>query len=185
MHTFFPPDTPKGASASCDPPNSFSPMGDKEVCLAMSSNKLLDLSSSSSVFGYYPFIHTFSFEGMKEAVGNARIPRLPWLLPDATSAKGHSVALFVALLLLLLRATLLLLCLSFFDPMDYSLPDSSVHGILQARIMEWVAVSFSKINSTSIKKIFKEKKCGIFFKLIFTRVFLLYNAVLVSSVYLK
>ena len=30
------------------------------------------------------------------------------------------------------------------DPMDYSLPGSSVHGILQARILEWVAISFSK-----------------------------------------
>ena len=27
--------------------------------------------------------------------------------------------------------------------MDYSLPGSSVHGILQARILEWVAVPFS------------------------------------------
>ena len=30
------------------------------------------------------------------------------------------------------------------DPMDCSPPGSSVHGILQARILEWVAVSFSK-----------------------------------------
>ena len=30
------------------------------------------------------------------------------------------------------------------DPMDYSPPGSSIHGILQARILEWVAVSFSK-----------------------------------------
>ena len=29
------------------------------------------------------------------------------------------------------------------DPIDCSLPGSSVHGILQARIMEWVAISFS------------------------------------------
>ena len=29
---------------------------------------------------------------------------------------------------------------------DYSLPGSSVHGILQARILEWVAVSFSHIH---------------------------------------
>ena len=28
--------------------------------------------------------------------------------------------------------------MSLCDPMDYSLPDSSVHGILQARILEWV-----------------------------------------------
>jgi len=31
--------------------------------------------------------------------------------------------------------------------MDYSLPSSSVHGILQARILEWVAISFSKGSS--------------------------------------
>ena len=30
------------------------------------------------------------------------------------------------------------------DPMDCSLPGSSVHGILQARVLEWVAISFSK-----------------------------------------
>ena len=33
--------------------------------------------------------------------------------------------------------------------MDCSLPDSSVHGILQARILEWVAISFSKVFSYS------------------------------------
>ena len=29
------------------------------------------------------------------------------------------------------------------NPMDCSLPGSSVHGIFQARILEWVAISFS------------------------------------------
>ena len=29
-------------------------------------------------------------------------------------------------------------CPTFCDPMDYSPPDSSVHGILQARVLEWV-----------------------------------------------
>ena len=33
------------------------------------------------------------------------------------------------------------------DPMDCSLPGSSVHGILQARIVEWVAISFSRGSS--------------------------------------
>ena len=33
------------------------------------------------------------------------------------------------------------------DPMDCSLPGSSVHGILQARILEWVAVPFSRASS--------------------------------------
>ena len=30
-------------------------------------------------------------------------------------------------------------------PMDYS-PPGSVHGILQARILEWVAISFSRVS---------------------------------------
>ena len=30
------------------------------------------------------------------------------------------------------------------DPIDSSLPGSSVHGILQARTLEWVAISFSR-----------------------------------------
>ena len=30
------------------------------------------------------------------------------------------------------------------NPMDYSLPDSFVHGIFQARILEWVAISYFK-----------------------------------------
>ena len=33
------------------------------------------------------------------------------------------------------------------DPMDCSLPDSSVHGILQARLLEWIAISFSRVFS--------------------------------------
>ena len=36
---------------------------------------------------------------------------------------------------------------SFCDPLDCSLPGSSVHGILQARILEWVAISFSRGSS--------------------------------------
>ena len=35
----------------------------------------------------------------------------------------------------------------FCDPMDCNLPGSSVHGILQARILEWVAMSFSRGSS--------------------------------------
>ena len=34
------------------------------------------------------------------------------------------------------------LCLTFFNPMDCSLPGSSVRRIIQARILEWVAVSY-------------------------------------------
>ena len=34
-------------------------------------------------------------------------------------------------------------CPTFCDPVDCSLPGSSVHGIFQARVLQWVAISFS------------------------------------------
>ena len=39
------------------------------------------------------------------------------------------------------------LCLTLYNSMDCSLPGSSVHGILQARILQWVAISFSRASS--------------------------------------
>ena len=38
-------------------------------------------------------------------------------------------------------------CLTLCDPMDCSLPGSSVHGIFQARVLDWVAISFSRLSS--------------------------------------
>ena len=35
------------------------------------------------------------------------------------------------------------LCLTLSDPLDYSLPGSSVHGIFQARVLEWGAIALS------------------------------------------
>ena len=42
------------------------------------------------------------------------------------------------------------LCPSTCDPMDCSPPSSSVHGIFQARILEWVAISYSRGSSRII-----------------------------------
>ena len=39
------------------------------------------------------------------------------------------------------------LCPTLCDPMDCSLPGSSVHGIFQARVLEWVAISCSRRSS--------------------------------------
>ena len=38
-------------------------------------------------------------------------------------------------------------CLTLSDPVDCSLPGSSVHGILQARVLEWGAIAFSDIKA--------------------------------------
>ena len=37
-------------------------------------------------------------------------------------------------------------CATFSDPMDCRLPGSSVHGIFQARVPEWVAITFSMMD---------------------------------------
>ena len=39
------------------------------------------------------------------------------------------------------------LCLTLCNPMDCGPPGSSVHGSFQARILEWVAISFSRASS--------------------------------------
>ena len=48
-------------------------------------------------------------------------------------------------------------CLGLHDPMDCSLPGSSVHGIFQARVLEWGAIAFS------VKKILGVYKLSCFF----------------------
>ena len=42
-------------------------------------------------------------------------------------------------------AKLLQSCPTLSDPMDCSLPGSSIHGICQARVLEWGAIAFSGI----------------------------------------
>ena len=43
-------------------------------------------------------------------------------------------------------------CPTLSDPMDCSLPGSSVHGIFQARVLEWGAIAFS---TTGVIKLFR------------------------------
>ena len=38
-------------------------------------------------------------------------------------------------------------CLTLYNPMDWSQPGSSLHGVLQARTLEWVAISSSRGSS--------------------------------------
>ena len=43
-------------------------------------------------------------------------------------------------------------CLTLSNPMGCSLPGSSVHGIFQARVLEWVAIAFSELEVDLIVK---------------------------------
>ena len=50
-------------------------------------------------------------------------------------------------------------CPTLCNPMDSSPPGSSVHGILQARVLEWVAISFSNREASKyLKQILKDLK---------------------------
>ena len=86
------------------------------------------------------------------------------LFPDAHPLKHEIFVLswwipirHVYLMLLLLQ------CLTLCDPMDSSLPGSSVHGISQPRILEWVAVSFFRISSWPKDRIHISFLAGKFF----------------------
>ena len=59
------------------------------------------------------------------------------------------------------------LCLTLCDPMDCSQPGSSVHGIFQARVLEWGAIAFSKgtpinlqVRSTNCAKLWSGRRGG-------------------------
>ena len=52
-------------------------------------------------------------------------------------------------------------CPTLFDPMDRSLPGSSIHGIFPARVLEWVAIAFSIfICIKTLKKLLKLAICN-------------------------
>ena len=46
-------------------------------------------------------------------------------------------------------------CLTLSDPVDCRLPGSSIHGIFQARVLEWGAIAFSKVSTKYLKIITK------------------------------
>ena len=44
-------------------------------------------------------------------------------------------------------------CPTLSNPMDYSLPGSSTHGIFQAKVLEWGAIAFSDIRAAAAKSL--------------------------------
>ena len=62
---------------------------------------------------------------------------------------SHFQAVFPLLLFLLsyVLCSVTQSCLALCDPMDCSIPGSSVHGVFQTRMLEWVAISYSRRSS--------------------------------------
>ena len=72
-------------------------------------------------------------------------------------------------------------CPTLCDPMDCSLPGSSLHGILQARVLEWVAISFSRGSSWPRDRTWVSRIPGRRFNLWATREALWLTSMLVIS----
>ena len=71
-----------------------------------------------------------------------RLPR-PWDSPGKNTGVGRHFLL--QCMKKKSESEVAQLCLTLLDPMDCSLPSSSVHGIFQARVLEWGAIAFSTI----------------------------------------
>ena len=69
---------------------------------------------------------------------------IPFWFSEVSDMACKTLSLLFVLPVPCVLAELLQSCLTFCSPMDHSLPGSSVHGILQARIPEWVAMSSSR-----------------------------------------
>ena len=70
-----------------------------------------------------------------------RLPR-PWDSPGKNTGVGCHFLL--QCMKVKSESEVAQLCLTLHDPMDFSSPGSSVHGIFQARVLEWVPIAFSK-----------------------------------------
>ena len=64
----------------------------------------------------------------------------PWDSPDKSGVGCHFLLQHVEVKR---ESEVVQSCLTFHDPMDCSLPGSSIHGIFKARVLEWLAIAFS------------------------------------------
>ena len=70
-----------------------------------------------------------------------RLPR-PWDSPGKNTGVGCH--LLLQCMKVKSESEVAQSCLILSDPMDCSLPGSSIHGIFQAKVLEWGAIAFSK-----------------------------------------
>ena len=77
--------------------------------------------------------------------------RCPWDLPGKNTGVGCHFLL--QCMKVKRKSEVAQSCPTFLDPMDCSQPCSSVHGILQARVLEWGAIAFSELHAYSYHKL--------------------------------
>ena len=100
------------------------------------------------------FLEIFSVLGNKEVIPTSYLQVSEgcwwWLVTGKHASSSLGFCFYLSLFLLKAHKVKVKVSPSYLTlcyPMDCSLPGSSVHGILQARILEWVAVFFSRGSS--------------------------------------
>ena len=102
---------------------------------------LVGVGNSLQIFGDQSEVLGVSHKG--DSQGRHRVGK-HWVFPHAGRKLGRSP--FTVLVCLVTQS-----CPTLCDPIDGSPPGSSVHGILQARTLEWVAISFSNAWKWKVK----------------------------------
>ena len=80
--------------------------------------------------------------------------RRPWASPGKNTAVGCH---FLLPCMKVKKTEVTQSCPTLSDPMDCSLPGSSFHGIFQARVLEWGAITFSECTGIAAEKICSSK----------------------------
>ena len=99
-------------------------------------------------FIFYPFVYMYvlSHSVMSNSVQPQR--RQPTRLPHPWDSPGKNTGVGCHFVLQCMKvkseSEVAQLCPTLRDPMDCSLPGSSVHGSFQARVLEWGAIAFSE-----------------------------------------
>ena len=122
---------------------------------------IFSIHLESSAFSYLPMVSKKSIMVILSWITSRVLFLLPSWIPVLTVLVGHlSNTAFLCQKIKVLAPQLYP---TFCNPMDCSPPGSSVHGILQARILEWVAIPFFRGSSQPRDQIWISHTAGRFF----------------------
>ena len=138
------------------------PWSDGTRCRVVQWGTSLIFGNPKRSLQYYPWvIYVHAYSVVSDSVRPqrwqpTRLPR-PWDSPDKSTGVGCHFLLQCMKVKSESEVAQLYLTLS--DPMDCSLPGSSVHGVFQVRVLEWSAIAFStdeytKMYSTNFLMLF-------------------------------
>ena len=88
----------------------------------------------------------------EDGVSGCKLLYIEWINNKTLLYTGVGCHLFLQCMKVKCESEVALSCPTLSDPMDCSLPGSSVHGTFQARVLEWGAIAFS--NYTAQETIF-------------------------------